>query len=56
MLVIGGLILLLAGSSWFTGAGTVGLILLLAGLVEFGWYLFVLLAAGSAINKANKRF
>lgn len=31
--IIAGLILLLAGSSWFTGAATVGWILLIVGII-----------------------
>ena len=36
MFFLSGLILLLAGGSWFSGASTVGTILMCAGLVEVG--------------------
>lgn len=45
VILVAGLILLFAGSAWFAGAGTVGLILTIAGvallLVQLVWVAFV---------------
>lgn len=49
LMLIAGLILLFAGSSWFTGAATVGAILALAGGV---WIVIALVILAVAVMKA----
>lgn len=53
LLILVGLVLLLAGSTWFAGAATVGLIALIAGgvllVVQVIWGMFV-------ANKVRKTF
>lgn len=55
-----GLILLLAGSSWFTGAATVGIILIVVGgvglLIQLVLFLAVLFAAIKAGSVKRRRF
>ena len=52
-LLIAGLILELAGKSWFSGAGTVGLILILVGGI--GLLIQLLLFAGIATTVFRRR-
>jgi hypothetical protein len=54
--IIAGLILLLAGSSWFTGAVTVGWILLIGGAVLTVVPLVIALVAFIGISKKGRRF
>lgn len=49
--LVAGLVLDLAGSSWFTGAGTVGIILTVVGAVVCLFYLLVLIIAAVAANQ-----
>lgn len=51
--IIAGLILLLAGSTWFAGAATVGWILLIAGAVLV---LLQLLVFGKAAREVKRGF
>lgn len=56
-LLIAGLILLLAGSGWFAGAATVGLILTIVGGVGLAIQLVLfLIVAGSAAKSARRDF
>jgi hypothetical protein len=48
MFLVAGLILLLAGSHWFSGAETVGLILLIPAALEVVTWLFALGIMGAA--------
>jgi hypothetical protein len=54
LFIIAGLVLLLAGSSWFTGAATVGAILLIVGGVGLVFALVIFALAAAAIK--SKRF
>jgi hypothetical protein len=54
MLLIAGLILLLAGSTWFTGATTVAIILLVFAALEIGFYLAVLIGMGFTAWRGSK--
>jgi hypothetical protein len=49
-LIIIGLILMLAGASWFTGAATVGVILFVAGIVITAIQVGIVLAAWSKLR------
>jgi hypothetical protein len=57
--IIAGLILLLAGAGWFTGAATVGWILLIGGgvlaLLQLLWALFMGAAVASSSRDLNRR-
>ena len=50
-LLIPGLILLLAGSHWFSGAATVGLILTIVGAIPIVFVLVVMLAAAVGLTR-----
>jgi len=49
--LVAGLILDLAGSSWFPGASTVGTILIVIGAVVIGFYLLVFALAAFAVSR-----
>jgi hypothetical protein len=54
LLLVAGLILLIAGGTWFTGAATVGLILAIVGGLMFLAQVVVQLLAARTINKVRK--
>lgn len=53
LFLIAGLILLLAGGSWFTGAATVGVILTVIGALGI---ILPLIVAAFVVKQTNKQF
>jgi hypothetical protein len=53
-LLIAGLVLKLAGSHWFSGAGTVGLILIIVGAVGLALQILVFGGIATAIFRSTK--